>query len=331
MPPSGAIRVRRFSRRLPGDANGKRRGRASPPPSLPNRWSYCGGAATPAAAVSGISGVSSRQWIFSLSCTMRRKKNRSTPISEHPDADHLLLRAAVAAGSGLEPAEADDRQDQAPDGEDARDRRPDPAQLDRAWPVRPVPAQEHEPGEREHVGEHVPEVARGEDAEDVADEEDEADVDRPCRSSSRCPGTLYRLSIPSCLIGHPVPRDAVERATTVRGRRVHGDHEAGDETDDEDVRRPISSSTRGWFPCPARSRSPPRPPRPRRRRRRSGARCRRPSRTAPPTGARASCRARCPCTRARRSRRRRPPRPTSTSTRARRARAGDRPTRDRSC
>ena len=38
----------------------------------------------PLLAVSGISGVSSRQWIFSLSCTRRRKKNRSTPITSTP-------------------------------------------------------------------------------------------------------------------------------------------------------------------------------------------------------------------------------------------------------
>src|SRR6478735_4000733 len=84
---------------------------------------------------------------------------------EDGDTDDLLLRAAVAAGGDLHPAEPDDRQDQAPDREDAGDRNPDRRQLDRSRPVGPIPAQEHEPGQGEHVREQVPEVRRGQDAE----------------------------------------------------------------------------------------------------------------------------------------------------------------------
>ena len=49
------------------------------------------------------------------------------------------------------------------------------------------------------------------------------------------PGTWNLLSAPSCLIVIPSRRDAVERATAVRRRGVHGDQEARDETDDEQV------------------------------------------------------------------------------------------------
>ncbi len=93
------------------------------------------------------------------------------PDREHREADHLLLRAAVAAGRDLEPAEADDREDDADDGEHAGDRDPVVAEADRTRPGRPVAPQQDERRDREEVREHVAEVRRGEDAEDVADEE----------------------------------------------------------------------------------------------------------------------------------------------------------------
>ena len=108
-------------------------------------------------------------------------------------------------------------------------------ELDRARPIRPRPAQDHEAREGEHVREHVPEVRRREHAEDVPDEEDEQDVDDHVHGH-RVPGHVVAVQPAELLYGHPRPRDPVERAPAVRGCRVHRDDEARDETHDEEIR-----------------------------------------------------------------------------------------------
>ena len=81
---------------------------------------------------------------------------------------------AVAAGGHLHPTEADDGQDQAPHGEDPCDRGPERESLIGLGQFGRSLRSRTKPGQREHVREHVPEVRRREDAEDVPDEEHEA-------------------------------------------------------------------------------------------------------------------------------------------------------------
>ena len=91
-------------------------------------------------------------------------------------------------------------------------------------------------GDREEVREHVPDVARREDPEDVPDEQHEADVDDHVHRhrQARDVPPVQRVEL---LDRHVVARDPVQRARAVRGRRVHRDDEARDDHDHEEVRQ----------------------------------------------------------------------------------------------
>src|SRR5207245_11775038 len=97
---------------------------------------------------------------------------------EHAEADDLALRAlAITTCRSLEPADADDLEQEEGGREHHGDRYPVRRELDWARPKRPVLPQQDEGRDSAEVREDVADIARGEDAEDVADEEDEQDVD----------------------------------------------------------------------------------------------------------------------------------------------------------
>src|SRR5207245_5242109 len=98
---------------------------------------------------------------------------------ENREADDLLFGAAVdgPAAGDLEPADTDDAEEDEGSKQHYGDGHPVGRELDRSRPVRAVLAQQDEGGDGEGVREHIADVARDEDAEQVANEEDEQDVD----------------------------------------------------------------------------------------------------------------------------------------------------------
>src|SRR6185295_9659555 len=105
----------------------------------------------------------------------RRHPRRRARGGARPGKEGRVLVAQVveAVARVLEPVHPEDDERGVQGAEQPREPHPRSRQSDRTWPVRAVSAQEQDSGERDHVREHVPEVARREDEVDVLEVEEQ--------------------------------------------------------------------------------------------------------------------------------------------------------------
>ena len=139
----------------------------------------------------------------------------------------------------LRTARADDEEHEVRRGDHDGDRDPDRRHLDRTRPCWPVLPQEQEARHREHVREHIPDVAHVEDREVARHEQDERDVDEEV-NRHRARRHVEPIEDAELLDRHPGTRDSVERAPAVGGRGVHREHEAQEQEDEHDAAEPAS-------------------------------------------------------------------------------------------
>ncbi len=171
----------------------------------------------------------------------REREGADDDDARHPGGrvGEINVRRVEGVPRVLEEHDSEEDEQQVEPCEDPRQHHPEPRELDRTWPIRTAEAKEQHAAQREHVGEHVAGVARGEDEEKAREDQDQRDVQERVEHHRAC-GYVVLVQHTQLLDRHSFLGQGIERSRAVHRRRVHRQEKAPAEADREHRPEPVT-------------------------------------------------------------------------------------------